>query len=89
LCRQVRLNGGGTTAETYCVAPCRLTSCAVGAFSYSCGSGSYSSSTDYDYTTPSTTVNTHVAYSNGHTVDCTGTAESGSCNDDSGASCSW
>jgi hypothetical protein len=86
-CRSLSTSSGPGTGGI-CVPPCSLFACSIDGFSYSCGTGSYSSSTSISYV-GQTTVTTEVTYSNGHTVQCSGTASSGDCSDDSGASCQW
>jgi hypothetical protein len=89
-CRVLKLSNGPTTG-TYCIPPCRLTACSFSRFTYTCASGSYSSSEHFDYrqgtSNPVATVT--VTYSNGHIVNCSGTSSQGDCSDDSGASCAW
>jgi hypothetical protein len=87
-CRVLMLSSGPSIG-TYCVAPCRLTLCSYSQFTYSCGSGTYSASTSFDYSGTTASMTTTVAYSNGHSVSCLGTVATGGCTDDSGASCTW
>ena len=79
----------GKTSGSFCVAPCSLFACSYTTFTYTCGSGSFSTSTDITYAGSEPTANTLVSYGNGHVVQCSGTPSEGQCSDDSGAVCSW
>lgn len=87
-CRPLKTGATTTSAGSFCVPPCSLYACSASGFTYSCGTASYSSSTHITYGAQGSTT-TDVAYTNGHTVHCAGTAAEGKCNDDSGATCSW
>ena len=68
---------------------CRLT-CSSTGFTYTCGSGSSSSSKHYCYIRSTGYVSSYtVTYGNGHTVTCTSSTCGGAlhCRDDTGRSC--
>jgi hypothetical protein len=73
------------STQGYCRPPCRLSECSDEAFTYTCGSGSYS----YDSYRTGSSSSTTLTYSNGHTVSCQSVAGHGSCHDDTSATCSF
>lgn len=87
-CRPLNTDAGMSSAS-YCVAPCSLYKCGYAGFTYTCGSGSSSASTDISYAGPEPVATTRVSYSNGHVVNCSGSPSAGECSDDSGATCDW
>jgi hypothetical protein len=74
-----------SSAQAYCVPPCRLSACTASSFDYNCGSGSYTS----DLLITGGTTSSTITYGNGHTVRCQSTGGHGQCSDDTGASCTF
>lgn len=83
-----------TATKTSTTLSCSLTSCSASGFTYSCGSGSHTSQTHYQYSSSGIRMGwtLDVSYSNGNTVSCSASGtygNSGSCSGSDGASCRW
>lgn len=71
----------------FCLPACRLSECSADEFTYNC---TYPSSYSEDnYTFSGSAWTWTVKYENGHEVACQGNGDSGTCNDDTGSSCSF
>lgn len=73
-----------------CGPSCRLTNCSETSFTYTCASGNSTTNYTYGGPGPNGVSRVTVNYSNGHTVTCRYySSYSGSCSDDTGASCTF
>jgi hypothetical protein len=73
------------TTQSFCLPPCALSACTAGSFHYTCSAGSYMS----HIVTSGGTTNASYSFSNGHSVNCTVQSGKGSCQDDTGSTCSF